>query len=220
MQNSIYIFIIIILAIILFGACDGTTSTKHLELKSEIDGHLTSISFKTNVKGYNQGDVLAPSIGRTSFTTSKSKTINELYNDVKNENVDLEVELIDEEFIIIYEKADDNKRYSYFIRFIKEENKKNLFQAGELRLYIKQENEEKILLFPFHLINDECFVNNHLNKVNDLKKEDMPYQLKKEIDINDFVDYYNLIGWFEIIRNDNRSEERRVGKECRSGWSP
>ena len=39
--------------------------------------------------------------------------------------------------------------------------------------------------------------------------------------------YSNAIKWFSeyykspnVIQNEDRSEERRVGKECRSRWSP
>ena len=30
----------------------------------------------------------------------------------------------------------------------------------------------------------------------------------------------SLYAWFNIAANMDRSEERRVGKECRSRWSP
>ena len=31
---------------------------------------------------------------------------------------------------------------------------------------------------------------------------------------------FNTLSWYIIIRDGKRSEERRVGKECRSRWSP
>ena len=33
-------------------------------------------------------------------------------------------------------------------------------------------------------------------------------------------DYLELSGFEVEVENDGRSEERRVGKECRSRWSP
>ena len=44
----------------------------------------------------------------------------------------------------------------------------------------------------------------------------------KDVDINyDYeVEGNSEIAWNSISYKDNRSEERRVGKECRSRWSP
>ena len=35
-----------------------------------------------------------------------------------------------------------------------------------------------------------------------------------------FADNHNIYETLELIQKDIRSEERRVGKECRSRWSP
>ena len=36
----------------------------------------------------------------------------------------------------------------------------------------------------------------------------------------DYLIYNDPIGYADLILNGDRSEERRVGKECRSRWSP
>ena len=46
-----------------------------------------------------------------------------------------------------------------------------------------------------------------------------------EIDAYGVAWHGHYVGWFEVGRNElterfDRSEERRVGKECRSRWSP
>src|SRR5260221_7148861 len=47
------------------------------------------------------------------------------------------------------------------------------------------------------------------------------YRLKGRRDVNDrpFSDYM-LLRFFQALKFSRRSEERRVGKECRSRWSP
>ena len=41
-------------------------------------------------------------------------------------------------------------------------------------------------------------------------------------DLKKYVEYLNErnINLSDVVENDIRSEERRVGKECRSRWSP
>ena len=47
------------------------------------------------------------------------------------------------------------------------------------------------------------------------------HELEKELGISKHtIFYYEKEGIITPQRDDNRSEERRVGKECRSRWSP
>ena len=202
LSKNILILYLTITFIFILSSCDGTSKRTNLRLKSEINNHFTTILLETKINGYNNGDILIPKCGKTTFNTSNKITINILYEDITNLNQNLNIELIDD-FIIIYEKDDTNNYYSYFIRFIKEEKKTNLYQTGELRLYYSNEGETKLLLFPFHLLDDQEFIENYLNDLESLDITSGLYNLKGNTVINDFVKFYNNIGWYDIELNNN-----------------
>ena len=52
------------------------------------------------------------------------------------------------------------------------------------------------------------------DKIKEMTKEDFDKYIKKNYDTNGFIKKQ-----LKLIKLD-RSEERRVGKECRSRWSP
>ena len=71
--------------------------------------------------------------------------------------------------------------------------------------------QEELLRFAYKLTADR-------EEANDLLQETSLKALDNE---DKYIPDTNFKGWmYTIMRNIFRSEERRVGKECRSRWSP
>ena len=96
--------------------------------------------------------------------------------------------------------------------------KKIVFRSGSLRMgglervlieVLQTINKDKYEIIL--VIDDDCGENNIFEK--DIPKEVKYYFLKSQ-ELIQKIDKYRL------KKKNYRSEERRVGKECRSRWSP
>ena len=126
-----------------------------------------------------------------SFTEIKESEIEDLSSKKKNLKVEKDKKQIKlDELRIELKKLEDIKRSSY------EETLENLLSRIKLKTSQKKKIEEKI-----------DYIEIELKRLPDEIKK-----IKKDIETNEKIK--------REIKKYPRSEERRVGKECRSRWSP
>ena len=200
MKKSLFIGFFLAILLIL-SACDGINSTSQIELKSIFDGHETTLTLKSDVKGFNYGDILSPTAGKAKFNTKLSRKLETLTTEIRKYNTHLTVDVITEDTLSILETTSEGNTYSYFLKFLRTIGKRNEYIIGEQRFRIDSIDQKNLLVFlPCHMLDDKK-LNESLDTYQSVNIN-RAFSLREGSTIEQFLAYYDMLNWVQVEQNE------------------
>lgn len=202
MKKILSLLASLLLIMVLF-ACDGGSTSHELGLKSHIDGHTSTIQLTSKVSKFYYGDILNPYSGKSNFTTKTKVSLEVIFNEIKVNSPHFTMKVIDDQYIVLSESTENNKKYNYFIKYVESSDKTNKYMVGETKIPIKDKNasEWELLLFPLYYMKDKQFS----SAIDNMEAiyYDHAYAISGDYNINDFLLYYQDMGWVNIEKDND-----------------